>query len=248
MSRRGYSSFAAAVSVVGVLMGMAVPASASIQVVAFVCDESGNVTIFVGDTTPALSTTRKITIDGNERVLDGAPNLGPQETDVDGFRVANGATFQTASQNVQSWRTTICPAGTLTSGVHTIDLVRPTQFSDPSRLFPWTTEINCDVNLDTDNDGVPDEDDDFPFDPTEDTDTDGDGVGDNAELDDDNDGLTDLEEAFLGTDPLLADTDDDGVDDGDDPRPLDGGISQGGSLVLFAEHGEEWLGIPAVFA
>ena len=23
---------------------------------------------------------------------------------------------------------------------------------------------------------------------------------------------------------------------------------QGGSLVLFAEHGEEWLGIPGVFA
>jgi hypothetical protein len=26
------------------------------------------------------------------------------------------------------------------------------------------------------------------------------------------------------------------------------GIPQGGSLVLFAQHGEEWLGIPAVFA
>ncbi|MGB3724525.1 MAG: thrombospondin type 3 repeat-containing protein [Glaciecola sp.] len=97
--------------------------------------------------------------------------------------------------------------------------------------------VKDDVDLDDDNDNVPDTADAFPLDPSESLDTDLDGIGNNADSDDDNDGVIDYEDAF----PLDAsesedfdldgignntDTDDDndGVADVNDASPLDDSI------------------------
>ena len=78
------------------------------------------------------------------------------------------------------------------------------------------SDLTCvDVNLDTDEDGVPDIEDAFPTDPAETTDTDGDGTGNNADLDDDDDGMPDAWEIVNNLNPLIdeadADPDGDGI-------------------------------------
>ncbi len=97
------------------------------------------------------------------------------------------------------------------------------------------------VELDTDQDGIPDEyetNDGNYHSPTmtgtdpSNPDTDGDGLTDGVEVltlrtdpnrvDTDRDGINDDVELANGTDPIRADTDDDGSPDGEDAFPLDG--------------------------
>lgn len=77
------------------------------------------------------------------------------------------------------------------------------------------------LDPDDDNDKVPDDKDTFPLDRKESVDTDGDSIGNNKDPDDDNDGLSDEEEKKLGTDDLLFDTDGDSANDKNDPYPTD---------------------------
>jgi len=72
-------------------------------------------------------------------------------------------------------------------------------------------QANC-VDLDDDNDGMPD---------TWEVANGLDPLVNDAALDPDNDGLTNLQEYQLGTNPQNADTDGDGVNDGNDAFPLD---------------------------
>lgn len=83
--------------------------------------------------------------------------------------------------------------------------------NDGNSGIDWTN-FSLEIQLDTDNDGIPDEtdpDDDndgvpdisdaFPSDPEESVDTDNDGTGDNQDTDDDGDGWEDDIEALVGT-------------------------------------------------
>ncbi|SFV89487.1 OmpA-like transmembrane domain protein [hydrothermal vent metagenome] len=70
------------------------------------------------------------------------------------------------------------------------------------------------LNVDTDNDGHPDNQDAFPNDPNEWLDTDGDGTGNNADTDDDNDGMSDTWETVYGLNPLVDDSTGDLDNDG----------------------------------
>ena len=82
-----------------------------------------------------------------------------------------------------------------------------------------TDPNNPDTDGDTENDAVdPD-----PTDPTvfNGPDTDGDGIIDSLDSDMDNDGLYNWEEENIGTDPKDYDTDDDTCNDKDDAYPLD---------------------------
>ncbi|UCD93021.1 MAG: right-handed parallel beta-helix repeat-containing protein [Methanobacteriota archaeon] len=72
------------------------------------------------------------------------------------------------------------------------------------------------IDIDDDNDGVPDVFDDFPFDDTESKDTDNDGIGDNADIDDDNDGVPDMYDDFPENPNEWRDTDGDGIGDNTD--------------------------------
>ncbi|MEE9326074.1 MAG: hypothetical protein V3U71_02185 [Cocleimonas sp.] len=67
----------------------------------------------------------------------------------------------------------------------------------------WISLIEANaINIDTDNDGIPNGIDAFPTDPNESIDTDNDGIGNNADPDDDNDGFSDIAELNANTDPL----------------------------------------------
>ncbi len=90
--------------------------------------------------------------------------------------------------------------------------------------------LTDDVDLDDDNDGVPDINDAFPYNPNESVDSDGDGVGDNADVfpndptesvDSDNDGVGDNADAFPNNPNETADSDGDGVGDNADAFPND---------------------------
>jgi len=70
---------------------------------------------------------------------------------------------------------------------------------------------NDQVDVDADNDGVPNVNDDFPYDPAEWHDNDQDGIGDNADLDDDNDGVNDTEDACPLDQNDYADNDSDTI-------------------------------------
>ncbi|MBT4865578.1 MAG: hypothetical protein HON53_10775 [Planctomycetaceae bacterium] len=224
------SSLLTVICLAGFVLHPPTMADASVRIVAFHCTEDGGVTFIVGESLSIPANSRDIIIDNVAYRLDGTLFPPPQEADLDDS-IQTVADFQIAANSVSTWLTVTLPAGTIAPGEHSINV--GANFSIGAGLFlPWTTDIDCGP-IDSDGDGVPDESDDFPFDPTEDTDSDGDGIGDNADLDDDNDGLTDAEEAILGTDPLLADSDADGIDDGDDPRPLDGGISTLEGLATF---------------
>ncbi len=72
------------------------------------------------------------------------------------------------------------------------------------------------IDIDDDNDGVPDIYDDFPYDPTETRDTDGDGIGNTADTDDDGDGVPDIVDAFPDNPLEWSDIDGDGVGDNAD--------------------------------
>jgi aureolysin len=67
------------------------------------------------------------------------------------------------------------------------------------------------VDIDDDNDGVPDSNDEFPLDATESIDTDSDGVGNNGDPDDDNDGVIDDLDALPLDATEQIDTDADGI-------------------------------------
>jgi hypothetical protein len=69
------------------------------------------------------------------------------------------------------------------------------------------------VDIDDDNDGVPDVYDFFPYDDNETKDTDRDGIGNNADDDDDGDGVPDLFDAFPENPMEWSDIDGDGVGD-----------------------------------
>jgi hypothetical protein len=73
------------------------------------------------------------------------------------------------------------------------------------------------VDLDDDNDGVPDSEDAFPLNFNESLDTDGDGVGDNADLDADGDGVPNSDDDLPQDASETTDTDGDGVGDNSDP-------------------------------
>ncbi len=72
------------------------------------------------------------------------------------------------------------------------------------------------MDLDDDNDKVPDLNDTFPLDPREQIDTDGDGVGDYADDDDDDDGVDDNEDVFPLNEDEWVDTDEDGIGNNED--------------------------------
>ncbi len=72
------------------------------------------------------------------------------------------------------------------------------------------------IDIDDDNDGVPDIYDDFPFDATEIRDTDGDGIGNTNDTDDDGDGVPDIVDAFPENPSEWSDIDGDGVGDNTD--------------------------------
>jgi hypothetical protein len=72
------------------------------------------------------------------------------------------------------------------------------------------------IDIDDDNDGVPDIYDDFPFDDMETRDTDGDGIGNTNDTDDDGDGVPDTADAFPENDLEWSDIDGDGVGDNAD--------------------------------
>jgi hypothetical protein len=72
------------------------------------------------------------------------------------------------------------------------------------------------IDIDDDNDGVPDMNDDFPLDPNESRDTDGDGIGNNADDDDDGDGVPDTVDDFPDNPLEWSDIDGDGVGDNAD--------------------------------
>ena len=69
---------------------------------------------------------------------------------------------------------------------------------DVNDTFPTFDDEYSDI----DNDGFGDNADAFVYNSTESFDTDNDGLGNNLDTDDDNDGVSDLEEIALGTDPL----------------------------------------------
>ncbi len=231
LGHRRFSVLTSFACLTGFLFCSSQPAEASVRVVAFKCEENGDVTFIVGDSIGILANQRDIIIDGVAIRLDSLTTR-PAATDLDGS-IQNIEPYDTAANNVASWLKVTVQAGTISPGQHTITVPNPEQFSLATGLvLPWTPTIDCGP-VDSDGDGVPDSEDAFPNDPTEQTDNDGDGIGDNADLDDDNDGLTDAEEAIIGTDPLIADTDNDGVDDGADPRPLDAEISTFEGFALF---------------
>ncbi|MFW3146253.1 MAG: Ig-like domain-containing protein [Thermoplasmatota archaeon] len=69
--------------------------------------------------------------------------------------------------------------------------------------FEWSFKAGQpSYDIDTDDDGVPDDLDWFPEDPTESVDTDDDGKGNNIDTDDDGDGMPDEWELKYGLDPL----------------------------------------------
>ncbi len=72
------------------------------------------------------------------------------------------------------------------------------------------------IDIDDDNDGVPDIYDDFPYDATEIRDTDGDGIGNTNDTDDDGDGVPDIVDAFPENPSEWSDIDGDGVGDNTD--------------------------------
>jgi hypothetical protein len=72
------------------------------------------------------------------------------------------------------------------------------------------------IDIDDDNDGVPDIYDDFPYDPLEVRDTDGDGIGNANDTDDDGDGVPDTADAFPDNPSEWSDIDGDGVGDNTD--------------------------------
>ena len=72
------------------------------------------------------------------------------------------------------------------------------------------------IDIDDDNDGVPDIYDDFPYDATETRDTDGDGIGNTVDTDDDGDGVPDIVDAFPDNPLEWSDIDGDGVGDNAD--------------------------------
>ena len=72
------------------------------------------------------------------------------------------------------------------------------------------------IDLDDDNDGVPDTLDEFPLVKSESRDNDGDGTGDNADTDDDNDGVADDRDAFPKDKSEQYDFDKDGIGDNQD--------------------------------
>jgi hypothetical protein len=72
------------------------------------------------------------------------------------------------------------------------------------------------IDIDDDNDGVPDVYDFFPYDDNETKDTDGDGIGNNADDDDDGDGVPDPFDAFPENPTEWSDIDGDGVGDNAD--------------------------------
>lgn len=98
----------------------------------------------------------------------------------------------------------------------------------PTGLLDYTIFVDRDtdqdgtgdsIDMDDDNDGVPDVSDKFPLDPSRSVDTDGDGIDDAKDSDDDNDGLYDFKEKEKGTNPIKRDTDGDGVFDDKDAFP-----------------------------
>jgi hypothetical protein len=72
------------------------------------------------------------------------------------------------------------------------------------------------IDIDDDNDGVPDVYDAFPYNDLESKDTDGDGIGDNEDEDDDGDGVLDTADAFPDNPKEWSDLDGDGVGDNTD--------------------------------
>lgn len=84
------------------------------------------------------------------------------------------------------------------------------------------------IQIDRDNDGIPDAEDAFPDDPTEWADLDGDGIGDNSDPDRDGDSISNDYENQIGTNPddpasVPPDQDADGIPDSlDDDRDGDG--------------------------
>ncbi|MCK5561295.1 MAG: right-handed parallel beta-helix repeat-containing protein [Thermoplasmata archaeon] len=93
-------------------------------------------------------------------------------------------------------------------------------FAKPPNIGTDNLWVTVTAELDSDDDGYPDNIDAFPNDPNEWEDTDSDGTGDNADTDDDEDGYLDEWEDSLGTDPKDAtsippDYDGDGAPDGD---------------------------------
>jgi hypothetical protein len=90
-------------------------------------------------------------------------------------------------------------------------------------VYKLPNDTNWDIpsNIDTDNDGFPDDwEKEYGYDPDNPADPAPNG-------DDDGDGLTNKEEYDKGTDPKNPDTDDDGYNDKDDPDPLNPNIPGG---------------------
>jgi hypothetical protein len=77
------------------------------------------------------------------------------------------------------------------------------------------------VDVDSDNDGVPDKQEQNNGTNPNNPDTDHDGISDAVDTDIDNDGLYNWEEVKIGTDPKKYDTDGDGYSDKTDAYPLD---------------------------
>ncbi|MCK5644376.1 MAG: right-handed parallel beta-helix repeat-containing protein, partial [Gammaproteobacteria bacterium] len=87
--------------------------------------------------------------------------------------------------------------------------------------------LHDNIDVDDDNDGIPDANDAFPFDPSENWDTDNDGIGDNSDLDDDNDGVPDFLDAFALFWGEWHDIDGDGVGDNTDDDSDNDGVPDG---------------------
>ncbi len=88
------------------------------------------------------------------------------------------------------------------------------------------------VDLDDDNDGVPDVEDIFPLDVNESIDTDGDGIGNNADTDDDNDGIKDTQDDCPLDANESVDTDRDGIGNNADKDDDNDGISDSDEVSL----------------
>lgn len=80
-------------------------------------------------------------------------------------------------------------------------------------------QVNAQIFIDSDGDGVADSEDAFPSNPTEVADYDLDGIGNNADMDDDNDGILDSRDALPFDGQYYLDSDGDGVADELDASP-----------------------------